>query len=271
VRPSIGQDENGGINQDDYLCSLFSARYCFQKAIEYSLDDGTYTRILEDGLAFPPLLSERGYYFTCSGTGEEDFGKQKHPVQLNGLAFLPVHSKVTEPSATAYDLRYRITLDAEQPLFWGWTLGEFLLAGSRTGDVEGWKKDWDNIPVSNNIDPDWIQFYESSNFYEAAFYTTTNGLVAQSILDNLVSDWFGELEIARCNPWEGKVLIRNIYSLLGVRVDGEIEGPNAVIHLSAWKDCEFKLCGENIQLSENENVKLVLNVEADRIKRKQPQ
>ncbi len=268
VKPSIGQDENGGINQDDYLCSLFSARYCFQKAIEYGLDDGTYKKILEDGLAFPTLLSKKGYYYTCSGTGEEDFGTQKHPVQLNGLAFLPVYSTVTDPSATAYDLRYKITYDAEKPLFWGWTAGEFLLAGSRTGDVEGWKKDWDNIPLSNNVDPGWIQFYESSNFYEASFYTTTNGLVAQSLLDNLVSDWFGRLEIARCNPWEGEVLVRNIYLQLGVKVDGTIDGNNATILLTAWKDCEFELFGESIQMDENDQLELVLDVASNTIKSK---
>lgn len=53
IQPSTGQDEKGGVNQDDYLCALFSAEYCFQKAIELNLDeDGTYAKILKEGLAF---------------------------------------------------------------------------------------------------------------------------------------------------------------------------------------------------------------------------
>ena len=266
VRPSIGQDENGGTNQDNYLCSLFSAKYCFQKAIEYGLDDdGTYKNILDDGLAFPALLSKRGYYFTCSGTGEKDFGKQKHPVQLNGLAFLPIHSAITEQSATVYDLRYKITYDAVKPLFWGWTIGEFLLAGSRKGDVEGWKKDWNNILKSGNVDPDWIQFYESSNFYEAAFYTTTNGLVAQSLLDNLVSDWYGKLEIARCYPWEGISLVRNIHSMLGIKINGEIDRESATLILDAWKDCEFELLGETIGMGKDEEKLVKIDLTTSKI------
>jgi hypothetical protein len=255
VKPSMGQDEHGGANQDDYLCTLFSAKYCFQRAIEYGLDsDGSYAAILKDGLAFESLKSSKGYYFSCGGRGLSDFGQQKHPVQLNDLAYLPVNEKVEKPSLSAYNLRYEITKDAKKPYFYGWTLGEFLLAGSRIGNVDEWTKDWGNLLKSNYVDPDWIQVYETSDVYAASFYTTTSGLIAQSLLNNLVSDWFGRLEIAKCNPWKGKIYIKNIHSKLGVKIDGQIEGDRALLELTAWKECRFELDGELIHLQKNEKI-----------------
>lgn len=106
----MGQDEMGGFNQEDYLCALFSAKYCFPKALDYNLDpDGSYSTILREGLAFSSLISKNGFYFTSHGNGDADFGKQKHPVQLNDLDFLPVNPEVINPSSIAYNLRYEIT------------------------------------------------------------------------------------------------------------------------------------------------------------------
>ena len=255
IKPSTGQDEKGGVDQDDYLCALFSAEYCLQKAIEYNLDeDGTYAKILKDGLAFPALKSERGIYFSNKGRGESDFGNQKHPVQLNALAFLPVDKTITATSKTAYDLRYDITMEAKKPYFFGWTLGEFLLAGSRIGNVTEWQKDWDNISKSNYVDKDWIQVYETSGVYKDSYYNITNGLITQSLLNNIVSDWFGKLEIAKCNPWQGKVQLKDIYSKLGVTVSGDVDSKSASLVLKAWKDCEFELNGEKINLKKNQSI-----------------
>ncbi len=248
ITPSTGLDENGGFNQKDYLCALFSAQYCFQKAIEYGLDsDGLYRQILQDGLAFPTLMPERGYYYTNQGAKNEQAGAQKHPVQLNPLALLPIYPHVSEPAATAYNLRYKITINAEQPHFAGWTLAEFLLAGTHMNDVAGWKKDWDNLIRSNIADADMIQTYESSG-NNRAFYVTTMGMIAQSLTCNLVDDWFGTLEIARCNPWQGKIYLKNIYSRLGVSVSGEIDKQMATLSLTAWKDCDFDMHGMQIKM-----------------------
>ncbi|MDP3912494.1 MAG: hypothetical protein Q8R96_02000 [Bacteroidota bacterium] len=262
IKPSTGQDEKGGVDQDDYLCALFSAKYCFQKALEYNLDeDGIYSEILRDGLAFPSLKSERVYY-SSKGSGEKDYGKQKHPVQLNDLAFLPVNNAIKEASDVAYRLRYEITQDAKRPYFYGWTLGEFLLAGSRIGNAVEWQKDWENLRKADYVDPEWIQVYETSGVHKDSFYGITNGLITQSLLNNLVSDWFGKLEIAKCNPWEGKISLKNIYSILGVKIGGEIDGDYALLILTAWKDCEFEMHGEQIKLRKNEMIKLDLKSNA---------
>lgn len=261
ITPSMGQDENGGENQKDYLDALFSAEYCFQKAIEYKQDaDGFYATILKDGLAFPSLKSGKGYYYTNQGSGKENYGQQKHPIQLNELSFLPVSKHVDDPTATAYRLRYDITVNAQKPRFAGWTLCDFLLAGSRIGDAAGWQKDWNNLLKSDYIDPDWIQIYESSCAYAQSFYVTSSGLMAQALLNNVVSDWFGKLEVAKCNPWKGEILFRNIYSLLGVKVSGKINGTHADVTLVAWKDCAFDLRGKKITMKKNEVRTIKLNL-----------
>ena len=261
ITPSIGQDEMGGANQKNYLCALFSAQYSFQRAIDYGLDeDGTYQNILSDGLNFPGLLSPRGFYYTCAGTGEEDFGKQKHPVQLNDLAFLPLHTAPQEPSVAAYNLRYEITQNANRPFFHGWTLGEFLLAGSRVGDTLQWMKDWNNVRKSDYTDKDWIQIYETSGAHNMSFYNTTNGLFAQSLLNNLVTDWFGHLEIGRCNPWQGTCRLYRIYSMSGVMIDGTVDQEAADLKLTAWKDCSFDINGIPMQMNKGEIKRITLNI-----------
>ncbi|ACU03185.1 hypothetical protein [Pedobacter heparinus] len=257
IKPAMGQDEMGGANQQDYLCALFSAKYCFQKAVELNLDpEGVYRTILLDGLAFPTLKSAKGVYFTNKAGRDGDLGKQKHPVQLNDLAYLPVNKQANPASIMAYQKRYEITQDACKPHFYGWTLGEFLLAGSRAGDVDGWKRDWANIRKADYTDDGWIQLYETSSAYDATFYTTTNALIVQSLYSNLVDDWFNKLEIAKCNPWEGKVYLDRVYSILGVKLTGEINGRDAQLNLYAWKDCQFELCGRKLSLRKGRTVKV---------------
>ena len=256
VKPSMGQDERGGENQRDYLCAMYSAQYCLQQALKMGIDpQGRYSQILREGLAFKSLLSPRGFYYSCAGSGEKDFGKQKHPVQLNELAFLPVNDRPSASAAMAYGLRYEITQDARKPYFYGWTLGEFLLAGSRMGMPDEWKKDWMNMEPSGYVDEEWIQIYETSHNLTTPFYNITNGLVAQSLLNNLVCDWYGKLEIGKCNPWKGKAYVKGIRSQLGVIVDGKVEASSYDVTLTAWKDTEFVLDGETIALKKGEKVR----------------
>lgn len=255
VTPSMGQDERGGENQKDYLCAMYSALYCFRTAVEHGVDpDGRYSKILNDGLAFESLKSPQGFYYSCAGSGSKDFGAQKHPVQLNELAFLPVGDRASESASIVYNLRYDITRDAKKPYFYGWTLGEFLLAGSRMGDAEGWKVDWANMELSNYVDPEWIQIYETSGNTTTPFYNITNGLVVQSLANNLVCDWYGTLELGKCNPWNGSAYVKNLRSLLGVSIDGKIQGSNYDVTLTAWRDCNFKLGNRTIQLKKGESI-----------------
>ncbi len=256
--PSMGQDEMGGVDKRDYLCALYSAEYCFQRAVEYGLDtQGEYQKILDDGLAFDGLLSPQGFYWSCAD-GEGDLGAQKHPVQLNPLAYLPVDKEISGPAAEAYRQRYTITKDASQPFFYGWTLGEFLLAGSRYGDPEQWMRDWDNIVPSGYTDKERVQFYETSGQTHTSYYTTTHGLVAQSLLNNVVCDFFSRLDIARCYPWQGDTHLEGVRSLLGVTVSGTVGPHRAELTLTAWKDADFEMHGERVRLKKGESVRKYL-------------
>ncbi|MBU4200138.1 MAG: hypothetical protein KKG09_10000 [Verrucomicrobia bacterium] len=254
VIPSMGQDEMGGINQKDYLCALFGAQYCFQTAVALGLDtQGRMRAILKDGLALAPLLSERGYFFTCQGSGSKDFGQQKHPPQLNPLAYLPLADTPDAPTRRAYDLRYEITRDSKAPFFYGWTLGEFLLASARLRDVSGWRKDWANIQRSDYMDPDWIQIYETSKSYHMPFYITSHGLFAQAILDGVLSTWWNRMDTGCCLPWDGAIRFGNMATAFGVTMEGEITPDCDTVIFHAGRDTSFAWTTETITLKQGES------------------
>lgn len=259
LAPTIGQDEAGGSNQKDYLCTLYGAKYSFQKAIEHGLDpDGAYAAILTDGLAFDALLSPEGFYYASAGAGPKDFGHQKHPVQLNGLAYLPVEPAPLAPERAAHALRYDTTKRARDPYFYGWTLGEFLLASTHLGDAEAWRKDFAQIAPSRYTDPDWVQLYETSGTTYQSFYVTTHGLVAQSLAGTVVSDYWGRLQINACPVHDGTVRFGNVRTLLGAFVSGEVSCSTVKISLNAWKACDLMVNGKRVTLLNGETINLVL-------------
>ena len=252
--PSCGQDEFGGDNQTDYIDVLYAAQYVLQEAVKRGIDpNGRYSQMLSDGIAFPALFDPQGNYYYAHLGGEGTWGKQKHPSQLNELLFDPCYTAPTAPAVFVYQHRNDITVDANKPFYWGWTLGAFLLAGSRLGDVENWKADWANMSKSDYVDQEWIQSFETSTHWNMAFYNINNGLIAQSLLNNLVCDWYGRLEIGKCNPWEGRQYVKDILSQLGVTVDGFVECTSFDVTLTAWKDCEFQLYDQTVSLKKGES------------------
>lgn len=263
--PSFGQDENGGSNQKDYLDALYGARYCFETAIKCGLDtDGFYADVLADGLAFPSLKSRQGYYFSCQGRGESDFGNQKHPVQLVEIAMHPISGGVSPEATLAYKDRYDITERASDPFFRGWTWGAFILSSARMGDAEGWKKDWNALLSSESVDNELIQMYESSKLSKKAYFTTNNGFFVSSVSSCVVNDWTGELKIGACVPWDGPIKFYNIWSKLGVKVSGVIENDNRTVELYAWRDCSFVIDGQELSLKEGEYRKIAYKIKLSR-------
>lgn len=232
--PCVGQDEAGGRNKEDYLCSMVSAKYCFQQAVKVGLIE--YQDYLDDGLAFDSLRSETGVLHTLPGA--DDFGKQKHPVQMDGLAFLPVESKPQPEERAAYAARRDLTERAKEPFYFGWTLGEFLLAGANLGDAAGFACDWEQIRESNYTDPQWVQIYETSGETEKSFYLTTHGMILQSMIRCYVNDYWGKLQIGACPAFEGKVAFGNIATRFGI-VSGTVE--NGVCDYNLYTHKEEKL------------------------------
>ncbi len=235
--PCVGQDEAGGRNQSDYLCSLYSAKYCFTMAFLFDVDESeTYSALIRDGLAFQDLVTGRGIFRTCRGDAD-DFGRQKHPVQLDGVTYLPAEAEPHEVERSAYNLRHDLTVGASKHFYEGWTLGQFLLAGSNLGDAEGWRHDWEEMRVSDYTDPDWVQIYETSGQPEKSFYMATHGMILQSLLRNFVNDYWDRLDLAGCPVFTDGVEFENIRTHLGVTVSGEVRDGECAYTLYAWKNC----------------------------------
>ena len=253
--PCMGRDESGGRNKDDYLCTLITAEYSFQSAIKCGLDeDGGYRQILSEGLAFESLRSERGTLHTCRGA--DDFGKQKHPIQLEGLACFPTKNAPQSFEKEAYKLRHDITKWARDPRFCGWTLAQLLIADTNMKNYQEWLLDWNLLRPSINVDENWVQFYESSDTVRAPFYLVTHGMVIQSLVRNCVNDYWGNLEIGSCLPKDISVRFWNIRTRLGVSLSGMIENGHFTGNITAQRDCDVLIgkqkltmkCGESKEL-----------------------
>lgn len=254
--PCIGQDEAGGRNKTDYLCSIYSAQYSFRTAVELGLDkDGSLKGILDDGLAFQSLCDDsRGTLHSCRGA--DDFGRQKHPVQLDGLAYFPIWDSPRPFERKAYELRHDITQDAKKPKFYGWTLGQFLLSGSNMKDREGWLEDWNSLRPSDYTDKDWIQIYETSGNPLQAFYVTTHAMVEQSLIRNYVNDYWGTLDIAACPVFDGNVQFGNIDTRFGVRVSGSVSGKSLDLCLEALRNCSFSFGGQDYNIKKGRKIRV---------------
>ena len=261
--PCMGRDEAGGVNKEDYLCTLFAARYSFQSAIRCGLDEGgVYRKILTDGLAFESLLSERGTWHTCRGA--DDFGKQKHPVQLEGIACFPGEEAPHLAELEAYALRYEITNGAKRPYFWGWTLAQLLTADTNLKKYTEWAHDWSLLRPSDNVDENWIQFYETSAHPNSPFYLSTHGMVMQSLIRNCVNDYWGRLDIGSCLAPDACVSVENIHTRLGVSVTGQIGNGKFTGSVTALRDVRLPLGEAQLVLKKGETRTIAITLQYEK-------
>lgn len=209
VTPSMGQDEFGGEDAPDYLCALFAAEYTLRTALRLARACGVrletdeanrWRTVLSEGLAYPRLLRpELGGIYATSGREGYRLGRQKHPVQINPLVFLPL-GRIDEPTRRAYRLRHSLCENERTGMhhpgtrgsfYNGWTLGAYWLAAVRMGDGAGLEHELKQTLVSQYADPEWVQAYESSGFWKP-YYTTTTGLFMQAVCDVFAGDWNGK-------------------------------------------------------------------------------
>lgn len=108
---------------------------------------------------------------------------------MGGGAYFPTEPDPLKYERKAYELRRDITDRAREPFYFGWMLGEFLLAGSNCKAPEEWRSDWQQMRESDYMDPEWIQIYETSTQAEKSFYVTTHGMALQSLIRNYVNDY----------------------------------------------------------------------------------
>ena len=208
VEPSFGQDEMGGHNARNYLCALFSAQYALATALamadELEQDDPQFDRwraILRDGLAFARLHDpETDLLVTCEGlSGLEQLGREKHPVQLNPLTFLPL-GKPFDHVVRAYQRRDELCAGVRERHYHGWTLAAFWLAASHMGDAEGLAAELAQALPGRYVDPGWLQIYETSGSTGMPYYVTSHGLYLQALTDALVTDYWRWPQVGAACP-----------------------------------------------------------------------
>lgn len=191
--PSMGQDEFGGEDAKNYLCALYAAEYSLKTALAAAEKYGAAFdgaakagEILASGIAFERLYNpEFGGYQTYECPPEEFvFGRMKHPVPLMPFTFLPKpKGELNAAELTAYRHRYDLCERAHEHFFSGWTLFDYLLAEARMGDVDAFRKDFDEIRVSDNADPELTAIYETCRGHACAYYITSHGLLAQAVIE----------------------------------------------------------------------------------------
>ncbi len=187
VTPSMSQDEFAEPNCKNYLCALYAARYTFWICSRLGMHD--YDEYLEDGLAFDNLLDkETGLYRTSEGMPHDAWGREKHPVQLNPLIFLPAEN-LAETEVNAYEKRAFICTDSQKNVYHGWTLATFWLAASHMHDANELYRELHRADDKTYQDPEGLSFLESSHCPEVPYYVTTHGLYLQAVNDAFVCDY----------------------------------------------------------------------------------
>lgn len=242
-----GQDEHSSTagRLKNLLCAGYSAEYCARVLAEAAEIAGEADAALVAeardvaacGYDRSRLLRPEGFYTTYEGDDRPP-GSQKHPPQLNPIAFLPMPDMAESgsPVVAAWRRRYDITDRARRPHTCGWTYGEFFLSSVRMHAPEEAEKDLRAVQPCRAADPRWIQFYESS-FIEGwhlrkAYYFTMSGLYLQGFTDTLMQDWRGRLELFPCllPGWEGKE-----FSFAGFRARGGLRVSGQ------WQAGEFRV------------------------------
>ena len=191
VVPSMGQDEFGGADAQNYLCALYSARYTVALAVDMATRQAApcapeelarWKRILEEGFAFSRLENPRlGVYQTAEG---QDFqlGRMKHPIELLPHGFLPMAER-TVWEERAYELRYALCEGSKDNFFHGWSLVDILLCEARRGDRAAFERTYDRMLSATCTDGERIQIYESSKSEQAAYYVTNEGIFVLAVLE----------------------------------------------------------------------------------------
>ncbi len=235
---SRGQDEAS--REERYrnlLCASYSTEYTarnYLKAIEivgdYEEELARKAReVLGSGLERESLMKPEGYYMSHEGDNRPP-NRQKHPVQINPITFLPMGDLATEgsPVEKAWENRHHLTTRALKPVTHGWTYGAFTLASSRMRSPGAFEKDLSAVQYYAGADPRWIQFYEFT-FWERtslhlSYYFPTQGLYQQAFTDALVQDWRGYIDLfaAVLPQWEEQTIaFKGLTAAGGVTLEGE--------------------------------------------------
>jgi hypothetical protein len=252
--PLRSQDEGTthGAQTVQPICAVWSSMYCFKAFLEMRDILGTgdeklarkVGEILETGFDFGPLIGEDGLLRT-SGTDERPLGLQKHPPQLNPVTYVPMAKWMDETHVRAsWQRRYELCKATREPKSLGWTFGQFLLTSVRMADGQAAQKDLGLVMPARFADPDWIQFYETSDrngwtHKWGAYYFTVMGLYVMALLDAIVQDYRDRIDLlpAPLPRWKGKpIAFSNLHLRGGLVLEGKTDDGRLECSLRASKD-----------------------------------
>ena len=218
------------------LCCLWSATYALRSWLEARRQLGDVGEpvladqagaILARHYDLDGLRRPEGGLKTCQND-PRPAGQQKHPVQLNPIALLPMPDLMSDPDVH-YSWNHRLDLchNARIPFSAGWTFGLFSLASARMRDGKALAADLALVQPARYADGRWIQFYESSCRngwqHKKAYYFTTSGLYLQALTDAVIQDCRGYIDLcaALLPEWQGeRIEVYGVTSLGGARIDG---------------------------------------------------
>ncbi len=185
VIPSMSQDEFTIPDQKNYLCALYSARYAFTVAAACGMTE--YEQYLNDGLSFDRLLSAKeNLYFTSEIMTDERWGREKHPIQLNPLTFLPF-PVLDAAEENAYARREFICSALADDHVDGWTLSAIWLAEAHMGDAGALARDLPRANRPDYTDAEQLEYFETSGVSFMPYYVTTHGFLLQAVGDAFLS------------------------------------------------------------------------------------
>ncbi len=254
-----GQDEASSTagNLRNLLGASYSAEYTTRNYLAACKIAGHFDSalrvkaagILQSGYTRKTLLKPEGWYATYEGD-DRPLNSQKHPVQLNPIAYLPMPDLTGDstPVKLAWQNRYELTHEAKKPLTLGWTIGEFALASCRMKDPAQLEKDLWTIQTCHGADPRWIQFYESSfwpGWHEnKSYYFPMMALYLETFTDAVVQDWRGYTDLFGCMlpEWKDqKLSFRGIHTAQGISLSGYVKGQEMKVTVEASGATEFDI------------------------------
>jgi hypothetical protein len=238
------------------LCSVWSSLYTFRAWLEACriLNRGDaklrarVETILERGYDFGPLRRDDGTLRT-SATDSREHGRQKHPIQLTPLTWLPLADWMDDPGVVAsWRHRHYLCKLTRVPTSLGWTIAHFIFASARMRDGAAVQHDLALVQRARYADPEWIQFYECSNRWgwtaRLAYYFVTIEVVAKAMLECVVQDCRDAIEFfpAILPRWEGRPLaFQRLHLRGGLIARGRLDGSGYRIGLHATRDADDKI------------------------------
>lgn len=204
-RPTFGQDEAAPSDRANYFDLLTSMEYVLNLACDWSrrLDVDRAMRrrwetILGAGLAFARCA--RGKVYGAYAGDSRPVRSQKHPVQLNPIALLPMAGRAEDPRVIeSWRRRLDLLRGYDEGRATAWTVGELALASARMRDARALHADLGLAAACSLYDPELVQWREGTGS-EKSHFLTTPALVTTAVCETCAQSWRGYVDLYPMDP-----------------------------------------------------------------------